>query len=463
MHVFSKVLILRLASTIIFGLLLAFFQWSALPASGATGTYVGADSTGPSVVVFSNETFTDEDEEDTDIRITLVSISKTVEVFDGGDGSSTAWQTALSGVDVLVWPERSGLEAWASADTSVLTSGAKAYIKSWVESGKLIVGTGSYTHYQMISDLTGIDFTGLGKASLSSYGDPWARFSSNTSLPDSVPAANYTGGISNYSSLSSAQKAVLERVYYDSSTDNVAVANFTVGSGYYVYNAYDWYPSPSDVSSGRRAEWDATLQFAASGAVTGQSFGVEEAESSSQPLLSLPKIDSIFPTRVVAGETISIIGKRWTCTTTSTYTSSSSPVAHGWLTPQLEQIDFKVPEDQPTGPLQFTLNSCAGPFEINGLVTVVPAPMSITYLLDDSNDLFESMTDVKAVSALHRGDYTKAHCIVNSQVSEAEKIQVGYELCSTAMAQMPQGSRMEVTLRSNYLGDNTWTRVWFGN
>lgn len=187
------------------------------------------------------------------------------------------------------------------------------------------------------------------------------------------------------------------------------------------------------------------------------------ASSGSQPPLSLPKIDSIFPTRVVAGETISIIGKRWTCTTTSTYSASSSSVAHGWLTPQLEQIDFKVPVDQPTGPLQFTLNSCAGPFEINGLVTVVPAPMAITYLLDDSNDLFESMTDVKAVSALHRGDYTKAHCIVNSQVSEAEKIQVGYELCSTAMAQMPQGSRMEVTLRSNYLGDNTWTRVWFGN
>ena len=444
-------------------IVIAIFSSIVSPATAATTTFTGADSSGPTVLVFSLDPFTDSDEEDTDIRKALVSISSTVKVFDGGDGSTADWQAALSGVDVLVFPEvHGGNYFWQTTDTAVLTAGAKSYIKSWVEAGKLIVGTGSYTHLQMITDLTGVDFTGLTNDYLDNFGDPWARLSSNTSLPASVPSANYTGGIENYSSLSTAQKTVMERVYYDATKDNVAVANFTVGSGFYVYNAYDWYPSDDDVSSGRRAEWDATLQFAASGAVTGQSFGDVVAESS-QPPLSLPKIDSIFPTRVVAGETISIIGKRWTCTTTATYASSTSPVAHGWLTPQLEQIDFKVPVDQPTGPLQFTLNSCAGQFEINGLVTVVPAPMSITYLLDDSSDLYAAMTDVKAVSALHRGDFTKAHCIVNSQVSEAEKIQVGYEICSTAMAQMPQGSRMEVTLRSNYLGGNTWTRVWFGN
>ena len=187
------------------------------------------------------------------------------------------------------------------------------------------------------------------------------------------------------------------------------------------------------------------------------------SENSSQPAPLLPRIDSIFPKRVVAGESLSIIGKRWTCTDTAAFDSSTSPVAHGWLTPQLEQINFQVPSDQPLGPLQVTLDSCLGSFEINGLVTVVPAPMSITHLMYESEDFYEAMTDIKAVSALHRGDYMKVHCIVNSQKSEADKINIGYELCSTALGQMLPGSRMVVTLKENYLLENTWTRVWFGN
>jgi len=187
------------------------------------------------------------------------------------------------------------------------------------------------------------------------------------------------------------------------------------------------------------------------------------SENSSQPAPVLPRIDSVFPTRVVPGESVAIIGKRWTCTDTATFDSSTSPVAHGWLTPQLEQINFQVPSDQTLGPLQVTLDSCLGSFEINGLVTVVPAPMAITHLMYQSDDLFEAMTDIKAVSALHRGDYMKVHCIVNSQEPEEEKINIGYELCSTALAQMPPGSRMVVTLKENYLLQNTWTRVWFGN
>ena len=194
----------------------------------------------------------------------------------------------------------------------------------------------------------------------------------------------------------------------------------------------------------------------------GQSEGSSDS-SSSPPAPLLPRIDSIFPTRVVAGDSVSIIGKRWTCTDTATFDSSTSPVAHGWLTPQLEQINFQVPSDQPLGSLQFTLDSCLGSFELNGLVTVVPAPFAITHLMYESEDLYEAMTDVKAVSALHRGDYMKVHCIVNSQKAEEEKINIGYELCSTALGQMPQGSRMVVTLKENYLLENTWTRVWFGN
>ena len=206
------------------------------------------------------------------------------------------------------------------------------------------------------------------------------------------------------------------------------------------------------------SEISSELAAVASGGDSGGS-----SDNSSQPAPLLPRIDSIFPTRVVPGESVAIIGKRWTCTDTATFDLSTSPVAHGWLTPQLEQINFQVPSDQTLGPLQVTLDSCLGSFEINGLVTVVPAPMAITHLMYQSDDLFEAMTDIKAVSALHRGDYMKVHCIVNSQEPEEEKINIGYELCSTALAQMPPGSRMVVTLKENYLLQNTWTRVWFGN
>lgn len=206
------------------------------------------------------------------------------------------------------------------------------------------------------------------------------------------------------------------------------------------------------------SEISAEIAAVASGGDSGGS-----SDNSSQPAPLLPRIDSIFPTRVVPGESVAIIGKRWTCTDTATFDTSTSPVAHGWLTPQLEEINFQVPSDQTLGPLQVTLDSCLGSFEINGLVTVVPAPMAITHLMYQSDDLFEAMTDIKAVSALHRGDYMKVHCIVNSQEPEEDKINIGYELCSTALAQMPPGSRMVVTLKENYLLQNTWTRVWFGN
>ena len=238
-----------------------------IPLTASATEYAGSDSSGPNVLIFTKDPFTDTLEEDTDIRNALIPISSKVTTFDGGDGSASAWTIALSGIDALIFPEVDGTTYWDTTDTAVLDAAAKAYIKSWVSAGNLIIGTGSYSHLQAITDLTAVDFTGLGDNSLSN-GAVWDLQVSSSTLPATVPNANYAGGITNYSALSSEQKSVTELVYYNSDEDNAGVVNFKVGSGYYIYNAYDWYPDAGDVTSGARADWNQTLQFAATGQFT---------------------------------------------------------------------------------------------------------------------------------------------------------------------------------------------------
>ncbi|MDG2497429.1 MAG: hypothetical protein P8M68_04520 [Aquiluna sp.] len=245
-------------------LVASLFFAMQIPMAASATTYAGSDSSGPNVLIFSNDPFTDTDQEDTDIRNALIPIASQVTTFDGGDGSESAWSSALTGIDVLIFPEVDWTTYWDSSDTSVLTAASKAYIKSWVSAGKLIIGTGSYSHRTAISDLTDIDFSGLSDDRVSE----WGLQISNSALPATVPSANYAGGIADYSLLTDEQKGVMQLVYYNEGADNAGVVNFKVGTGYYIYNAYDWYPDSSDVASGAKAAWNQTLQFAASGDFT---------------------------------------------------------------------------------------------------------------------------------------------------------------------------------------------------
>ena len=451
----------RVSLALIWSLIVATLSGVA-PAFSATGSYAGGDASGPVVVVFSNETYTDEDEEDTDIRIALVSISKTVTVFDGGDGSSDAWQTALSGADVLIWPERSGLEAWASGGNAVLSAGAQSWIKSWVEGGKLVVGTGSYSHLQMITDLTGVNFNGTGNSSLDSTGDPWARVSSNTSLPASVPAANYTGGISNYSSLSDAQKAVLERVYYDAAKDNVAVANFTVGSGFYVYNAYDWYPSASDVSSGRRAEWDATLQFAATGAVTGQTFNAAPEEPSAPRSPRFARFDAYSVGLSDSGSPrLAIEGVRLWCINSLTVDEIEVPFETGFSTPWYEYIHADITGIQP-GPKTLIAQTCMGEvtYENWFTITALVDPKS-TWMKAQSFGLNESMRSKIAAFNSSLGDgYYKIRCIVNSSNGEDMNEAFAKQICSFAQSNDLWQAEVVHETKATFTGRGYWVNIW---
>jgi hypothetical protein len=246
------------------GLVLVFLS-GVFAAAGPAPLASAVDPSGPVVLEFSKSGCTDPAEEDADIKVALEVISASVTLFDGGDGSLTAWTTALTGVDVLVIPEGGFFDC-----ASAVSPDAQAYIKTWVQSGKTVLGTGSYTHVDFVNYMSGIDYSlvwadgGLANAIL----NPWTRQVSSTTLPATVPNANYAGGLRNYSTYSAAQKAIMTPIYYSAGEDNLGVVQFRFGSGDFLYYAYDWYPSPADVSSGARADWNQALQFGATGQIT---------------------------------------------------------------------------------------------------------------------------------------------------------------------------------------------------
>lgn len=262
-------------------LLVAGFTLHSAPAEAT-------DPSGPVVVVFSNENNTDPAEEDADIAATLEEIASSVSIFDGGDGTAAAWTTALSNADVLVFPEGSNF------NTAAIDNAAAAFIKGWIEAGKIVVGTGSYDHAAFINYMTGLDYSSE-FANEDGVSGVWDLQLENTDLPLTVPDGNKTGGLLDFSLWSEAKKAFVTSVYYNEGEDNLGVGYFTFGSGYYIYNAYDWYPDEDDIANGTRDAWDATLQFAASGQISPP---VGET-TSPEPTLASTGVDSTSTTGLV--------------------------------------------------------------------------------------------------------------------------------------------------------------------
>lgn len=304
----------------------------ALPSSAAVVVNQGSEVTGPDVLVYSNDLYTDEDQEDLDITNALLSISKTVSVFDGGSGDRASWEAALDGIEVLVIPEGS---PWRSTDTAQgFDASAKAYVLDWVRAGRTVIGTGSYTHFQMITDWTGVDFTSVGDTDV----DSWSLQVSRAGLPNQVPGGNYTGGMMGYSSFTQAQKDAMEVIYFDAGNDNVGVASFAVGSGFYIYNAYDWYPDSSDLTDGTRAAWNQTLQFGATGAITGVSTTGAGSESATvTPPYKGPLFES-GPQVGEAGSDVFFQGRRLDQITRAEVSGSSLAISASYGT-----LSFIVP------------------------------------------------------------------------------------------------------------------------
>lgn len=237
------------------------------------GTYAGDTVDGPVIVVFSNSLFTDPSEEDWDIATVLLPSASEMRVTDGGDASAGAWTTVLSGADVLVLPEGGN---WQSGGTPAISDAALEVIRVWVSAGRTIIGTGSYTHGAIVSELTGVDFTS--EYSNNTSNGPWQRVSDDASLPAELPNANYAGGLSNFSLFSLEQLAVITPLYESETNDSLGVGLFAIGTGSYIYNAYDWYPDGEELSNGVRDAWNGALVLAAEGDLTGAPEQPEEPE-----------------------------------------------------------------------------------------------------------------------------------------------------------------------------------------
>ena len=276
---------------------IALMTMSTTPASALV-------TDGPAVLVFSNANCTDPTEEDADIAASLGTIAKSVTLFDGGDASAAGWTDALDGIDVLTLPEGCNF-----GETAMFSAEAEAYIKTWIESGKTVVGTGSYDHAEFINYMTGLDFsTEFDNNTELSDEDtyPWAKQTDNADLPATVPTGNYTGGLQDYSTWSAEKKAFVTPVYYSEGEDNLAVAYFTFGSGYYIYNAYDWYPDSGEITNGVRAAWDQTLQFAATGQIAPPTTEEPAVEPTVQEELADTGVDAVAP--FAAGAALLIAG-----------------------------------------------------------------------------------------------------------------------------------------------------------
>jgi len=228
-----------------------------------SGTYPGDTPGGPVIVVFSNSAFTDPFQEDWDIATVLLPTASELRVTDGEDGSAAAWTTILAGADVLVLPEG---DNWAPGGTSAIGDDGLEVIRTWVSAGRTIVGTGSYDHGRIVTELTGVGFYGVFRGNDSN--GPWQRVSDDTSLPAEVPNANYAGGLSDYSLFNARQKAAMTLIYFSAANDSVGIAAFAVGDGAYIYNAYDWYSDSELLTNGVRDAWNGALVLAATGDLT---------------------------------------------------------------------------------------------------------------------------------------------------------------------------------------------------
>lgn len=449
----------------IFGaVVLALLASSLIPATSYAAVVVNAGSSpsGPDVLVYSNDRYTDEDEEDRDIKNALLSISKTVSVFDGGDGGRSAWESALSGIEVLVIPEG---DPWRSADTvEGFDSLAKAYVLDWVRAGRTVIGTGSYTHRRMITDWTGVDFTSVGNGVAASS---WSLSVSRAGLPATIPNANYAGGIRNYNDLTQQQKDAMEVIYFDAAADggkgNVGVASFAVGSGFYIYNAYDWYPGGAELTNGVRAAWNQTLQFGATGAITGVSTTV-----TAEPIVETPRpyMGPLFESgpRDAKGDdvatysgrrldqitSVELEGKKLSFSATADSITVSIPVGIKFGTYDL--VFFS-----PNGKLTF----------MNALVVreslFVDKVIERTLLIDPSSSPQTIRDQLRRLGKaagldLPGGMSPKMSCLVNPGQNASESIIES--LCSTVAGAFHPDVKVQTSSKTSYVGEGIWIRVW---
>jgi LPXTG-motif cell wall-anchored protein len=227
---------------------------------------------GDDVLVFSNGNVVDREDTGASggeyewISAAIDDLGYNVIPFDGADGSDTAWETALEGIDYFVLPDQEK-GPFYDPDTPPSWLGASAFdvLIDWIQAGGTMLVSGTCQVHQggtgyLLSQAVGVDYDNvLGgdepstdsciEAGLST------RWIDDSSLPDNLGYANGDYGMM-LTAFSDAQLAPLTVWYTSGSCEEMlTVGEFAAGSGRIAFEAWDYY---NDLGA-NQAPWNEVL------------------------------------------------------------------------------------------------------------------------------------------------------------------------------------------------------------
>lgn len=200
------------------------------------------------VLFFSNDDYTDIEEEDLTQIAALQASGATVTAFDGGDGSAAAWTAAIAGKQAVVIPESSSI-----FESAALSAEAADVLKAFVAGGGTLLLP---TEYQapLLSYITDVDYASV----WSTGGDSEATWPLALDDPAFPAELGYSDGT--YPIFTSEWADVHYNasfpVYYNGETEEGAVIGFPVGTGFIYTLAYDWYPGDEETDIANRDLWN---------------------------------------------------------------------------------------------------------------------------------------------------------------------------------------------------------------
>lgn len=200
------------------------------------------------VLFFSNDDYTDVDDEDATQIAALQASGATVTTFDGGDGSAAAWTAAIAGKQAVVIPESGNI-----LGTAVLSTEAAGVLKAFVSGGGTLLLPTSY-QVELLSYLTDVDFTSSW-TTLNDGEATWPLAIDDPAFPAEIGYSDGTYPV-DVSEWNEAQFAASFPVYYNGETQEGAVIGFPVGTGVIYTLAYDWYPGEDESDIVNRDLWN---------------------------------------------------------------------------------------------------------------------------------------------------------------------------------------------------------------
>lgn len=211
------------------------------------------------ILFFSNPTYVHVDEEGASMQAGLAETGATITVFDGGDGSSTAWGAALTGKDVLVVPE-TFVPIWVSGGTPVMNDDAAAVVQAFVSAGGRAI-FGYNNNADLLSFITGIDYASVWNGG--GDAEAWDLQITEPALPAQLPYVDDVDAVTGFDTWAPELLAGVNPLYVGDGGTELAAATFPVGSGFVAMLGYDWFPDGAPTSPAIIALWNIVLQYLA--------------------------------------------------------------------------------------------------------------------------------------------------------------------------------------------------------